>query len=177
MSTPSARPPRPGRSFKATVQIEPGKTEEVTFPAAASVRWGVVRLRQNGSGTLVPDLKTWTGVYRLTERPERDLGLPMHWQWYVVMGYLGKFFKVMRPSPAITLIDVHSLYEFLRASEDEGFWTPERVTRWQEARRAYNGKEHKIYTPGRSKRDPRPVEDRGGALPLKSNKPSQLELW
>ncbi len=153
-----------GRSFAARVECEPGVWQEVTFPAAASVRWGVCRLRQAADGSVRPDLKTWTGVYRLTERPERDLGLPMHWQWYIVMGYLGKFFKVKRPSPAITLIDVHSLFSFLEECEADDYWTAERVTRWQEARRAYNGKEHKVYLPGRAaggkKRDPRPVEDR-----------------
>jgi hypothetical protein len=167
-----ARSARKSRTFTVKMEVEPGQVQEVTVPAAALTRWGVCRLRITENQRIVQDFKTWTGYYRLTEKPERDLGLPFHWQWYIVMGYLGKFFKVTRPSPAVTLVEIQSLLAHIEAASDESFWTEERVARWQSARREYNGKLHKIAV-GRGQRaaDPRPVEAKAG-------KPSQqLELF
>ncbi len=175
---PAPRGKRAPRSFTARVEVSPGQFETVTFPTAAASRWGAVRLRQvPGSATLRFELRTWTREYRLTDKPQRDLGLPMHWQWYIVMGYLGKFFKVRRPSPRVTLIDLDSLHRHLEASEEPGFWTPERIERAEAARQSYNGKEHRAIMEHRAKpRDPRPVEDKGKPAPAIITKPRRPQV-
>jgi len=162
------KPATEPRTITARVVLTAGSEPvEVILPAAAATRWGVVRFKQvPGTAMMTAELRTWTQWYRLTAKPRRDLGLPFHWQWYVVMGLLGKFFKVRRPSPQVTLIHVGSLMEHLEATADADYWTPENLERVREARKSYNNREHYIVMEGRAarkRRNPRPVEDKAAA--------------
>ncbi len=169
------------RSVTARVQVRPGVWHDVSFPARAASRWGVVRLRAGAGGVLTPDLTTWTGWYRLTENPERDLGLPVSRQFLIILG-LGGFIRTRRPSPAVTLIEVESLLEHLRNTEGDKaveFWNAANQKRWEDAIKSYRSKEHRILmeqraaqrTAAKTQRAKKPAPE----VPPKE--PNQMELF
>jgi hypothetical protein len=173
---PDTPPAKKLRSISMRVQVRPGVWQEVSFPARAAARWGLVRLRGGSGGTLTPDLTTWTGWYRLTENPERDLGLPVSRQFLTILG-LGGFIRVRRPSPAVTLIDVESLYDHLQRTEGDKaveFWGRDNIAKWEEAIKAYRNKEHRILMEERARRQRTAKEKAAHKRPAD---PNQLDLF
>lgn len=111
--------------------VTPGVQRHLRVPQMRPPRYLAVRDGEDGE----EECFGWPCLVKHSPDLPLALGLDIDHQTLLRLVKAG-FVRCVRPTPALYLLDLESLHDFLTAVSDSDFWTRERRQRWQETRQS-----------------------------------------